>query len=152
MSGLDQAWTTRSRRERAMIAALGLVVVAVAGWYGLARPLDRMAAAAARRAETAAQGLAQVDAEAAAIKAAGGKASGDLLGLVTASAQAAHIVIARQRQDSPGQLTVSIDSTTSPALFAWFRDLQIRDGVGVASLTATRTGGGLQVEAVLARP
>ena len=40
-----------------------------------------------------------------------------------------------------------------PALFAWLRMLNDRDGVAVARLTATRAGeSGVVVEALLTRP
>ncbi len=153
MSALGHSWSMRSGREQAMIAVLAVLIVAVLGWYGLARPLSHMADAAEVRAGLAAAKLAQVDDQSAALKAVAPRGSGDLEAVVAASAAAAHITLARQHREAAGDLAIGIDMADPPALFAWLRMLNDRDGVAVARLTATRAGeSGVVVEALLTRP
>lgn len=140
-------WLGRSVRERWMLAALGVVLAGVFGWYGVLTPLRWGADAAADRRARAAAALALT----ADFERAGGErrapASGSLAAIVDASAAAAGVTIDRRREDAGGRLTVWIGAIDPKTLMQWIVNLRRGHAVGVVAMQATKVdGAALEVE------
>jgi type II secretory pathway component PulM len=151
VSSLTNAWSARSGREKALLLALALGVLAVAGWYGVVTPMQRMDRAAEARLALATSRLGEVEAAARTDLTRIGLA-GDLEAEIAASAVAAGVTLDQRRRDSADELTVWIASIAPADFYGWARRLDTDLGVAVTNLTATNIGGGrMQVEALLAR-
>ena len=131
-------WLARSRRERWMLAGLGLILAALVAWYGLLTPLRWAAGEAADRRARAVANLALTEDLA---PAPGGRRpapSRPLAEVVDASAAASGIMIDRRREEADGRLTVWIGAVDPKTLMQWIVNLRKGHGVAVAALTATK--------------
>jgi general secretion pathway protein M len=147
---LKDWWSTRTQRERWMLAGMGALIVALLFWYGLLRPLQGLSAEAKDRHAVAIATLTEAQALKAGIDAAGaGPATlDDLAGLARAAAAEAAIGLVREEPGAAGSIELWTEPVEARTLFAWLSVLQAK-GVGVRALETHRGEDGL-VEARLA--
>lgn len=153
---LADAWAARTERERWMLIGLGVVIGALAFWYGLATPLNRAAEAAERRHLTAADQLAQSRSLAREVAMAeqmrgGARQSGPPSATVRQAAAAAGVTLSREQPQGDGTLGVWTEPASAKAVFGWLTMLQREHGVGVRSFEAHRgQAGAIEVRVVFA--
>lgn len=148
-------WRSLSRREQAMLAALGTLVLLIVVWFGLIDPLRKAQRAAAERYERAAataatveRGLAELAALRRVIPAAASRRP--VADAVAESAAAAGIDLSRSEPDPSGGLRVAIEGAAPGVVFPWLASLQREDGVAASHLTVLKAdSGGLTVDATL---
>lgn len=145
-------WDARAPRERLMLAAMLLAVLAFALWLGAWRPLRAAADAARDHRMRAAAVLAEVRAGVAAIadlQAQGPAplATDALAGAVLRTAAAERVPISRQRTDDAGVLTVGIDAVQATALFGWLDALKRQHGLAPIQLEVEERNGQLVAQA-----
>lgn len=147
----DTLWTSRSPRERVLLAVMAALIAVVVAVYGVLLPLQRMSAAAEARHALAAQRLAEVTVAETAAPSGPAPASGDLQAIVIASATQAGISLSNQRLDNADQMTIGVASIDANVLFGWLQSVS-QSGVAVTNFSATSVGGGqVQADAVLER-
>jgi general secretion pathway protein M len=139
---LSDWWRGLSDRERWMVGGLGALVAALAFWYGLMAPLNRLAAAAEARQIEATTALRQVQALSEAVsrieQMRGDGRSGPVDDHVRRAANAAGVTIAREQAEAGGGVSVWTEPLPAKALFAWLSALEREYGVGVSALEAHR--------------
>ena len=141
---IARAWTERTLREQALLAAMTLVLVLVAGWYlALSPMLDFHASArtnyadAMGRYRTLEAGIADYRARIAGAETRGAD-DRPLRTIAGATALARDIQITRILPDEDGRLNVWIDQAPTRELMAWLMQLESRHGVGVARISLDR--------------
>lgn len=144
VTSFAEAWSARSPRERAMLGALGALIVVLGGWYGLYDPLRRAAQDARKDRDAAAARLAVVEAAATEVRRATAAharlSAADLDRLVADSAAQSGLTVEAPRRD--GEATVvRAPAASPPVLFAWVQGLQTR-GAAVRGFSAARGAGG----------
>ncbi|WGM37652.1 type II secretion system protein GspM [Caulobacter sp. NIBR1757] len=148
---LRLAWQARSRREQIMLAAMGLALLIVFGWFAVLAPLNGAVKGSEVRLRKAGDRFAQLDAAARS----GGLpvTSGQpLSAVVDASAAAAGLTIDRRREEADGRLTVWLNGADPGLLMTWLTGLARAQGVAVSDMTASRIDGGLlEVQVTLGR-
>lgn len=138
-----QWWLALSGRERLMLSVLGVVVLAVVGWYGVATPLMGLSKASRERVELASTQLANLRTLAASRPAGTASPSaGTAQSLVEAAAGKAGVAIARRRQDADGRFTIWVSTIDARALLPWLASLERDGGVAVTVFTASRQDNG----------
>jgi general secretion pathway protein M len=146
-------WNGREARERLLLALLAVLLAALAYWYGVFAPLDRLAGARAERQAEVSRALVQARGLAAAIRAqeAGGKAGGVPVEAVQRVATAEAIELSPPEPQAGGDLAVSIEAVSAKPLFNWLSRVQREAGVGVRRFEAHRSDeGAVQVRVVFA--
>lgn len=136
------AWEARSRREQIMLAAMGLALLLVVGWFAVLVPLSSAVKGSEARLRKAADRFAQLDGAART----GGLpvTSGQpLQTVVESSAAAAGLTIDRRREEADGRLTIWLTGADPGLMMGWLTSLARAQGVAVSEMTASRTDGGL---------
>lgn len=149
-----EAWQARTARERLLLGVMAGLLLVVLIWLGVIAPLNRWVADSAARRDAALAQLAQVRTDAAQISAARageGGSAGDLANLLTETAVQAGVTVARSQPEGAGDLTVFIEGGQPAQVFGWIATLRQSHGVGVASLTALKGAGGLDVQVTFRR-
>jgi general secretion pathway protein M len=143
IEAVRQWWLALSARERLMLSVLGVVLLAVVGWYGVATPLMGLSKASRERVELASTQLASLRALAASRPAgAAAPSAGTAQSLVEAAAGKAGVSIARRRQDANGRFTIWVSTIDARALLPWLASLERDGGVAVTDFTASRQDNG----------
>lgn len=131
-------WRSRTVRERRMLAVMGATILLVLAWFALVRPMMDARAAAEARLLAATTELAQIRADAAALRQAAAPGAArvplPLAGFVGTSAAEqgfANLAVSGDRQDAA--LMASPQVRPAPFL-AWIGQLESR-GIVVRSLT-----------------
>ncbi|TYT25374.1 type II secretion system protein M [Luteimonas viscosa] len=145
-------WHGREPRERMMLAVMAAMLAAFAWWYGLLWPLRSLREDAGVRYDHATVALRGVEAEVAALTAAGtgtapaASTGGEALQRrVLDSARDAGLAPSRQRTAADGAFVLEFERVASPALFGWLGRLA-RDGLAPSSLRVARADGRLRAE------
>lgn len=155
LNSLSEAWAARSQRERTMLMVMGLIILLVAGWYGVVQPLSRGLAASEQRARRAAAMLSDLEAAArtGGIGVAAAEARQPLAAVVDATAQAASVTVDRRREEPDGRLTVWLTGVSPTVMMTWLTALAQAHGVAVTDITASRLDNGLiEAQITLERP
>ena len=143
-------WRGREARERAMLAAMAVLLAAFAWWYGLLWPLRALRDGAEARHERAAAALQAVEAELAALGATGASAApagGEALQRrLLDSVRAAGLAPSRQRTAGDGAFVLEFERVEAPALFGWLGGLAAEGGLAPSSLAVERADGRLRAE------
>lgn len=138
-------WETRSQRERRLLGALALLVLALGLWYGIVAPIRAAERQAAEAHARAVERLASVSAaarEVAVLRTARGSTGARTLpAVVTQSAMSSGVPIAGQALEGSG-LAVRIDRADPGAFFRWVAVLGRDHGVSVGALEMSRTPDG----------
>ena len=156
-SALQAWWGGRSRREQMLVALMGLSLAGFLLWFGLVSPLASAAEAAEARRAQAVQDKLAVDRTLAAIARLGPAAarpisSRPLGALVSETAAAAGVELARVEADPAGGVRVAVAGASPTVLFPWLATLQREHGVAPRHLTVLKAeGGGLALDATLDR-
>ncbi len=148
----------RTRRERIMLATMGVLTALVIAVYGVALPLingtqdarSAYAEAVTRHGRIAAK----IDALAAMQGGRGGLPSGAFADFIRQSAESAGFTLDNSDPSGPGMVAIRIGSAAPQALFGWLGGLEAR-GISVDNLTVEPTAPGagmLTVSATLRRP
>ncbi|MBI1406999.1 MAG: type II secretion system protein M [Caulobacter sp.] len=157
LNSLTEAWAARSPRERTMLMIMGLILLLVLGWYGVAQPLSRGVTASEQRARRAAAMLSDLEAAARvggiSPGAAAAGARQPLTAVVDATAQAAGVTVDRRREETDGRLTVWLTGVSPTVMMTWLTALAQAHGVAVTDITASRLDNGLiEAQITLERP
>lgn len=151
-------WSERTGREKVLLGVMGVGVGAFGLWYGLYAPLLAARERALDRYETARADQADVGRTVARIKSLQGRVAAPAPSsapeqAVATTAAAAGIPLARTEPDPEGGLRIAADAASATALFPWLGLLQREHGLAARNLTVVKgEGGGLRVDATLARP
>ena len=151
---MRQWWITLSRREQALLAMLGLLVLTLVGWYGIWRPLTQFHRAAVAEHELALDEQERVQALIARVRSSAPAARQDIpvAQAVRQSLEATGITAARLEADPGGGLRVAVGGVPSTLLFSWIAELQARHGVTPQHLVVVKAGQGvLQGDATFVR-
>lgn len=144
-------WNGRTARERWMLGVLAVLVLGVALWAGVLKPVRAWGERAADEHARALETKASVDralAEIATLKSRPvPRAAQPLDALIGDTAAAAGLSIARLEPDPAGGVHVAIEDGQAGAVFPWIAKLQTEQGVAARSLTVLKEDGGLVVEA-----
>lgn len=146
-------WTTRTQRERRLLAVMAGLLVVFGLWFGVHRPLAQARAAAERRYDRALQEEGAIEAAVARIRvlrAAGAGASRKTPAAeaVNASAAAAGVTLSRVEPDPAGGVQVAVGGIAPAQLFPWLAALQQDYGVTPRHLTIVKDEqGGLSMDA-----
>lgn len=141
-------WQARSDREQAMLAAMGLLVLALLVSVAVVQPLVRFNAGARDDYAAAMRLYRSIEADAAAYRAlaagveADAGATQSLRAVVGSLALRHEISLARLVPSEDGALTVSIDRAQTQNVMRWLIDLDERYGIQVVSSTMDREGEG----------
>ena len=143
MEAAGQWWLSRSPRERVMLGVMGVVLLAVVGWYGVAMPLQSLSKSSRERVELASTRLGELRAWTSA-RPAGATTSreGTAQSLVETAAGKVGVSIARRRQDANGRFTIWVSTIDARALLPWLASLERDGGVAVTDFTASRLDNG----------
>jgi general secretion pathway protein M len=143
MEAAGQWWLSRSPRERVMLGLMGVVLLAVIGWYGVAMPLQSLSKSSRERVELASTQLGELRAWTSA-RPTGATTSreGTAQSLVEAAAGKVGVSIARRRQDANGRFTIWVSTIDARALLPWLASLERDGGVAVTDFTASRLDNG----------
>lgn len=129
-------WEERTPRERRLLFVMAALLVLVAGWLLVARPLADALDGAKRRHAAAVTALAEAEARAdAAGRRAGVRASLPVDSLLSRTAAEAGFAGARIAGRGPARASIAIDAVRPPAFFAWVRAME-SEGLAVESLRA----------------
>lgn len=143
MEAAGQWWLSRSPRERVMLGVMGVVLLAVIGWYGVAMPLNSLSKSSRERVELASTRLGELRSWASARPAATTTSrEGTAQSLVEAAAGKVGVSIARRRQDANGRFTIWVSTIDARALLPWLALLERDGGVAVTDFTASRLDNG----------
>jgi len=143
MEAAGQWWLSRSPRERVMLGVMGVVLLAVIGWYGVAMPLNSLSKSSRERVELASTRLGELRSWASARPAATTTSrEGTAQSLVEAAAGKVGVSIARRRQDANGRFTIWVSTIDARALLPWLASLERDGGVAVTDFTASRLDNG----------
>jgi general secretion pathway protein M len=142
----------RAPRERIMLAAMLLAVLAFVLWLGAWRPLQAAADAAREHRMRATAALAEVRAGVAAIADLQARqpaplTTDALANAVLRTAAAERVPISRQRTDEAGVFTVGIDAVQATILFGWLDTLKRQHGLAPIRLEVEERNGQLVAEA-----
>lgn len=138
-------WKARARREQVLLGVLALLLLALAAWYGVWRPVAAFQHAAAERHAQAMRQRQAVQALIARVKAAPAS-QGEVRPLaetVRQSLDAAGITAARLEADPDGGLRVAIGGVASTQLLPWISTLQTAHGIVPRHLVVVKEGQGL---------
>lgn len=149
MSGLVTWWQGRSRRERWLLAVLGLVAAAIAWIYGGYIPLQRWEAAAERR-HTEALRLHTLALSAPA-RPAGAPGSRTVQAHVEETGRLAGLIRLRSEARGAGAADVTLEVADARALMRWILGLESQ-GYVVSRLAASRQGSVLNVSLTVEDP
>lgn len=143
MEAAGQWWLSRSPRERVMLGVMGVVLLAVIGWYGVAMPLNSLSKSSRERVELASTRLGELRSWASARPASATTSrEGTAQSLVEAAAGKVGVSIARRRQDANGRFTIWVSTIDARALLPWLASLERDGGVAVTDFTASRLDNG----------
>lgn len=143
MEAAGQWWLSRSHRERVMLGLMGVVLLAVIGWYGVAMPLKSLSKSSRERVELASTRLGELRSWASARPAAAATSrEGTAQSLVEAAAGKVGVSISRRRQDANGRFTIWVSTIDARALLPWLAALERDGGVAVTDFTASRLDNG----------
>lgn len=149
-------WTGLSRRERALVGMLVVLVLVTVAWYGVWQPLTQFRRAAAAGYEQALREQQSVQSLLVRIKTAASATRArqhrPLAEAVRQSLERAGITAARFEPDSGDGLRVAVEAVPSSLLFPWIADLQTGHGITPRHLVVVKAGQGLlELDATFAR-
>jgi type II secretory pathway component PulM len=145
-------WQARSSRERALLALLAAISVTLVVWYGIASPLQRMAAQSEQHRTRASQLWIEVETARGALSKVTIPSDDELSDVLMLSAAEAGFVLDRHRLETAREIAIWGRATDPADLFTWISMLNRNHGLIVANVTAARDeSGGLRVEALLVR-
>jgi len=151
-STMNAWWRERSARERALLALLSFVALALIAWYGVASPMRSAAQRSEMHRVRAAELLNEVESARTAIGRMVIPADAALDDVLKLSAAEAGFTLDKHNEENAREITVWGHAPEPAALFGWIMMLRKNHGLMVANLTASRDeDGALQVEAVLVR-
>lgn len=151
-SALSGAWGRLTRRERVMVAIMGLAVAGLVLWLGF-RGLSDWRDEAQRRFQRAGADHAAILAAARWAEGRRGTPAPDgLEAEARRLAQDQGLTLAAVTPEPDGVLTLDIEAGASTAIFAWLANLEAR-GVAIRAFSAVPgPDGGLQARATLTPP
>ena len=147
-----RAWFEgRTRREQILLAIMGVMLIAILGWFAVVTPIQGWRENAAERRIEAADALASVQADVARINAAarsGPTGSGEPIEpLLIRTAEQSGLTLVRQQAESDGAQTAWLEGAPPQAAFGWIATLEASHGVTVSNLTALKSPeGGLDLQ------
>lgn len=147
MARIQERIAALSMRERALIAALCVLLAAGAFWIGVWRPIEGWSNQAAGRRIAAEQRLASVRSAAREIEGLSGRLSplpaAELEARILRSADEAGIVLDRVGPDASGGVQVAVAAASPTQVLAWLSSLQADQGLFVPHLSIVRAEDGL---------
>ncbi len=154
MDALTRLWRERTPREQRLLLVMVGLLLAVALWLGILRPLSLALAAQTERHAEAVVALAELRAAAADLErlGAGGGPARDvpLATLLGRRAEEAGISLARLEGEGRDRANLDVAAVRAPAFFGWLQQLEQRDGLVVRRLDARRNeDGSLAVQLAL---
>jgi type II secretory pathway component PulM len=133
-------WRSRTPRERALLSGMSVLLALVLAWLLLVRPLNAGLADARARHELAVLRLAEVRAQAAAIRRIETRRppaiAEPLDGLISRSAAEAGFQPLGIRTEAPGRVSFSMSAVRAQAFFGWLGRMEAQ-GLSVGQLSAT---------------
>jgi general secretion pathway protein M len=129
-----QWWQARSQREHILLGVMFALLVPVLIWLLIVRPLDAALKTARSDHWAASERLAQVRADAEAIKVPSTAASEGAQSIVTRLSSGAGLVPSRLDQGADGRVMLGLSSAKPVALRAWLKALDT-EGVFVETIT-----------------
>jgi len=137
---LKRWWQDRTPRERALLSAMFVSLALILGWLLLVRPLTNGLAEARARHDVAVVRLAEIRAQAAAIRRLESRrpsvVAEPLDGLVSRSANEAGFQPSTVAMEAQDRVAFAISAVRPQALFAWLGRMEAR-GLVVHRFTAT---------------
>jgi general secretion pathway protein M len=128
-------WRQRSVREQRLLLVMVALLAVTILWLGIYRPIQDARSGARERHQQAVVRLAEMRAEAAALRPGPAALSGPLASVVTQSATDAGFANAAVTPRGDGRVAVSIPSARPAPFFAWIASLEAR-GIVVEQLSA----------------
>ncbi|WP_373491602.1 type II secretion system protein GspM [Parasphingorhabdus sp.] len=134
-----------SQRERILVGVAGLLLVGLAGYYGIARPMFGAMVSAEQRYLDAVEQRARIDAKVAALQQPKDgdvvRFSGAIDAFVGQSAGETGIAVASVTPQSDKRVNMVVESAKPTALFGWLARIE-QEGVAVEALSVNPVGNG----------
>lgn len=135
-------WNERSLREQRLLAVMIAILVAVVAWLGVARPIAQARDAAETRHARAVVALGEV-------RELGGRLDAlrfrpqpaidePLVAFIGRSASDAGLSVERLEAEGSDRAVLTIMAVRPPAVFGWIERVEVRHGLIVEQLSATR--------------
>ena len=135
-------WNERSLREQRMLALMVAILVAVVAWLGVARPIALARDAAETRHARAVVALGQVSEIGARLDALRSRPQPaidePLVAFIGRSAADAGLSVERLEAEGADRAVLTILAVRPPAVFGWIQRIEVRHGIVVERLSATR--------------
>ena len=134
-----------TRREKILVGIAGLLVGALVGYYGIARPMAGAMTAAQERYVDAIERQARIEAKVAALRqpvdGTASRFSGAIDIFVSQSAGETGIAVGSINPQSDNRVNMVVESAKPTALFGWLARIE-RQGIAVESLSVSPAGNG----------
>jgi len=141
-AAIESWWKRLSTRERRLVAVMLALLVAVGSWLGVVRPIDLAQEAAEARQARAVEALVAVRTARADLARRGTAAAvpidEPLLTFVGRSATEAGMPVSRLEGAGGNRVVLAVTAVRAPAFLGWVQRLEVRHGLVVESLEATR--------------
>ena len=150
-------WNGRSLREQRLLAAMIAMVVIVVAWLGILRPLAAARESAETRHARAVVALGQVRTLGGALDAARQRPTPaidePLVAFLGRSAVDAGLPVERLEAEGTDRAALTIIAVRPPAVFGWIQRVEVRHGLMVERLSATRNPDNtIAIQATFRRP
>lgn len=154
---IETWWRGLSDRERRLVAVMLVLLSIVIAWLGVIRPIDMALDRAQERHARALTALADVRAARADLAQLGQRPTPPLdeplVTFVGRLASEAGLTLTNLEGQGTDRVALTVTAVRAPAFLGWVQNAEVRHGLVVDSLTATRNDDStVAVQAVLRRP
>jgi general secretion pathway protein M len=154
---IESWWRERTDRERRLLAVMLTLLAVVVGWLGVVRPLAIAQAEAEARHARAVVALADIRELQAQAERLGARpllpVDASLVGFLERSAADAGLPVERLEAEGSERAVITVAAVRPAAFFGWAQRLEVRHGLIVDRLSATRNSDStIAVQATFRRP